>query len=568
MFRGEPPSINHFSIKNVEYHRFYCKYGNFNLTQILMKPLNNSQDSKYKLIVKRANETIYEESITPNVPIYPSGQFKYHQKEPTSLDIKLDVCFRENIGSKIKNVFKIGHTHNSSSDIHLSPILIPKNGTHSQEFNIPVSDPKDNQFNILMKWNITGESDELMILNLRMADFLNIDMNVISNEYEMFDLKNRDFSERRGEGIRAHHLILGNIDGQLVHLSTAEILHIVSLQWSSIKIKLGEKLMATSHLIGLIHLPYFQHIKGHVNFLTLDPKYEKAMLVRNGSHGDYAIIKGRWLGLKRGIPPRRDKNGRMIRGVKGSPGHLKIEIYSILKRSVQIIDISESFIFEIGNEFLNTKTDLKSGRIEFRFLNKTGTPNLEVESMLAIVFSVSAIHVLLQPKEKPDQIMKLQQQGKPGPVPIISNTRGSRPVRSIHSHVTDYTMFCMFGYYPLISSDCFIHHYHHCHDHEHHGHHDHHGDNCHHDGNNDQHDDNNFDNTIDTNVDGWLSGDIEGVDTNNGNYDGGVDGTNVGGCGGCGSGGGGTKIKLKYEILCAFFELIFKCSNNAFKVLE
>ena len=83
-----------------------------------------------------------------------------------------------------------------------------------------------------MKWNITGQPDEFMILNLKMAEFLNIDMNLIKNEYEMFDLKNKDFTERRGEGIRAHHLIVGNMEGQLVHLYTAEILHIVSLQWS------------------------------------------------------------------------------------------------------------------------------------------------------------------------------------------------------------------------------------------------------------------------------------------------------------------------------------------------
>ena len=111
-------------------------------------------------------------------------------------------------------------------------ILIPKNGTDLQEFSLNVCDQKKNQYTIFMKWSITGEPVEMMILNLNMADFLNIDMNLIKNEYEMFDLGKKNFSERRGEGIRAQHLILGSVDGQPVHLYTAEILHIVSIQWS------------------------------------------------------------------------------------------------------------------------------------------------------------------------------------------------------------------------------------------------------------------------------------------------------------------------------------------------
>jgi hypothetical protein len=140
--------------------------------------------------------------------------------------------------------------------------------------------------------------------------------------------------------------------------------------------------MASSHLIGLVHLPYYQHVASNVTFLSLDPRFEKAMLVRN-VNGDYAIIKGKWMGLKRDIAPHRDKNGRMIRGVRGS---LKIEIYSILKQSIQTIQINDRFVFELENEYFSTKTDLKSGRIEFNFSKKTIIANLEVESVLAVIF--------------------------------------------------------------------------------------------------------------------------------------------------------------------------------------
>ena len=142
--------------------------------------------------------------------------------------------------------------------------------------------------------------------------------------------------------------------------------------------------MASSHLIGLEHLPYFQQITGNLDFLSLDPRFEKAMLVRN-FNGDYAIIKGKWVGLKRGIPPRRDMYGRMIRGVRGSSGNLKIEIYSFLNRSIQAIEIDNRFVFEIANDYFCTKTNLKTGRIEFTFLQKSNMANLELESVLAII---------------------------------------------------------------------------------------------------------------------------------------------------------------------------------------
>ncbi len=426
-------------------------------------------------------------------------------------------------------------------DKHFSLSLTPKHGTqNAQDFDVEVSDPEGCRYTILTKWNVTGELDELIILNLKVVEFVSIDMNAIKSEYEMFDLKNRDFTKRRGEGMRAQHLMLVSLGDDVVQLFTAEILHIVSLQWSSVKISLGDQLMATSHLIGLPHLPLFQRMKQeHVDFLTLEPKYEKAMLIRNGAHGgDYAIVKGKWVKGKW-------VNGKWVNGMmRGNVGHLKVEIYSFQKRSTQTIHVGNSFILEIDNDFLQTKSDLKSGKIEIRFVNtnETNAPNLEVESMLAVILSVSALHVLLQPKEKPAQIILNSKSGGVQP-----------PSGSIHSCVNDFDMFSMFGYYPLITSECFMHHYehskdfdrhhndndndegnddgdhlqdhncqdHHDHDHHHNGDdhhdcHDHHHHHHHH-----VHDDhlhqNNFDHTPDTNLDlnGWLGGNIEGFQSGN-----------------------------------------------------
>ena len=85
-----------------------------------MKPLNNSVESKFKILIKQSNKTIHHELISPNVLIKPTREFDYHEKDPQTLEIKLDVILKEKVGSKILNVFKIGQTHNSSSDLHFS----------------------------------------------------------------------------------------------------------------------------------------------------------------------------------------------------------------------------------------------------------------------------------------------------------------------------------------------------------------------------------------------------------------------------------------------------------------
>ena len=179
-------------------------------------------------------------------------------------------------------------------------IQSPLKDNETQDFSMKLNDPKGRKYNLTIKLNITSKEQAHIIFNLLMSEFQNIDMNVIGHEYGMFDLKNRDFTARKGEGIRAQHFITATSKGQLFRLYTAEIMHIVALQWSSIKISFGSRLMATSHLIGLIHLPHYQQLRNVANICALDPKFEKAMLVKN-LFGDFAIVLGKWMGLKKGM---------------------------------------------------------------------------------------------------------------------------------------------------------------------------------------------------------------------------------------------------------------------------
>ena len=63
-------------------------------------------DGKFKISISRNNVFIYEEKIESTERIKPSKGYSYHQKDPTSLDLKMDICFKENLRSKIANVFK------------------------------------------------------------------------------------------------------------------------------------------------------------------------------------------------------------------------------------------------------------------------------------------------------------------------------------------------------------------------------------------------------------------------------------------------------------------------------
>ena len=133
-----------------------------------------------------------------------------------------------------------------------------------------------------------------MILTLTKGPFECIHMNHILNEYLMFDFQNKDFNKQAGECVRAQHKLVANDNNANIQLLTIEILHLVSQQWSSIKIMSDENVLATSHLIDSRQLPLNQQVGYDKKVFTLDPKYEKAMLIRN-LNGDYAMVKGKWV---------------------------------------------------------------------------------------------------------------------------------------------------------------------------------------------------------------------------------------------------------------------------------
>ena len=264
-------------------------------------------------------------------------------------------------------------------------------------------------------------------------------------------------SEDRDDAVGARHTIK-ILDPKYLNarsldtLYTVEILHIISLQWSSIKIYLEENLMATSHLISFNHLPLetqipfvkyppsYQISTSSRNVMTLNATNEKAMLIRN-INGDFAIVKGKWENLKKGT-----------RGVRGNPGNLTVEIIFLEDKKIQTFEITNNcFYFEIENKNIQAKVDLRSGNINLKFLKYTNSTsaNSETASMVAVASSIAAIHVLLQPKKvsnkKLESILTLTP---------LEEKRGDKEIKYLKED--EYLMFAMFGYSYLINSPIFV----------------------------------------------------------------------------------------------------------------
>jgi len=103
-----------------------------------------------------------------------------------------------------------------------------------------------------------------------------------------------------------------------------------------------------------------------------------------------------------GVAGNRYKRG--TKGIKGNPGHLIIGFYLIKSKtnSSQIFHIRDNFVVEL--KAINTKIEanLKSGEIQLKQIGYI-FDDLEIESLLASVFSIAILHVMLQPRQGVDK---------------------------------------------------------------------------------------------------------------------------------------------------------------------
>ena len=401
MFRGEPPDKDSFSNTSQNFDAIFERYGEFKAIELELKPIDRNYEAKnesqYRIVAKNNHGKIVLDQVIVPGNKYDSrtmnnnGLYICSLTDLDSLKLNYNLIFKENTSKKIINVFKIGHKHDTSKDSLINQVLTFADDKQNEikQLNGFVSDGKEN-YEFSLKYTNQIKFNRKLDFILEKKDFYNVNMLDILPEYDMFDLENKNFQDKNGEGIRAIHLVKD--DNRKISLYKAEILHIISIQWSSVKILSdNNRLVSSAHLIGSNQLPMLDQISSQSKMITLNTKFEKAMLVRN-INGDFAILKGKWIGFNRGKPPRGQGN---------NPGHLMVDYFNIETKQLKRIQVDKNFRFTISDEYVYVTVDLTDGRVNIRFVNEdthSEIKNLHVESIMSCVFAISVLHVLLQPK--------------------------------------------------------------------------------------------------------------------------------------------------------------------------
>ncbi len=265
--------------------------------------------------------------------------------------------------------------------------LPEQSGESEQKFKLkPLHTSKNDSFALDLSCQVLVKPKEASFTVVK-REFEQINMNECKYEYSNFELDKLDFSSS-DKAMRTCHSIMNHSNTH--EAFQCEILHVIDRKWSGIRILKKNRLMASSSFIGISQLPIDKQIgpSSSKNGISLE-KFEKAMLVRN-LNGDYVILKGKWTGLK--VKAKRQK---------GDPGRLSVTYYSFDSNSVVKFDVPRSFVFKVENGKIQANVNLKTGAINLKFnKNQTNIDSVDIESMLAVVFSVSTLHVILQPKER------------------------------------------------------------------------------------------------------------------------------------------------------------------------
>ncbi|XP_045164314.2 uncharacterized protein LOC123528567 [Mercenaria mercenaria] len=163
-------------------------------------------------------------------------------------------------------------------------------------------------------------------------------------------------------------------------------IHSVSLMTSVIHVSYQHKLCSVAHLIAADQLPLPTQVNHDI--VTINPKLgERAVLIKN-NNGDWGIVCGKWTGLRKGVPPTRDR-----RGIPGCPGTLRIKLYKMATGQLiqtELPYLQKQYKFSIDS----ARVDLKTGILHI------DPQTNEVAENIALAFSISLLHVLCVPRPK------------------------------------------------------------------------------------------------------------------------------------------------------------------------
>ncbi|VDM59654.1 unnamed protein product [Angiostrongylus costaricensis] len=187
----------------------------------------------------------------------------------------------------------------------------------------------------------------------------------------------------------ATHSVVDTRDGAKY---TVQVAHSAALLLSMILVYGREqRLLVMAHLIGADSLPSRDQLDNNLQFLPhISNADERAFVIVN-KDGDYAILKGRWTGFSRKQASSQWFISPATKGQKakpGSAGHLLIDVFNLLKNTVQKIEVPTpegSTLFVIGD----AQARLPGKRIECRSTNTA--------EQIASVFCVATLFVLCNP---------------------------------------------------------------------------------------------------------------------------------------------------------------------------
>ena len=439
MFRGDPPGDDCFARKEIDFRKYSFASGLFNLADMSIASLGDSADSKFKVKILQENaaksasvvDKVYI-ATNRNCVLNSEQSAKYRHNDPSSLNLCVEI--------QSSGLINICNNFIFRKQLQLST---PERNTEMQEFKIQFEGPKETNYTLTMRLSVRNQKTELFLRILLGANkFKSICSEDLEREFSIFnELKHRDPNRKNDLdatliGIIGEHSIQilspdNSAESNSKQLYTFEMVHVVSpFRSSSVKIFCENTLLATSHVISLNHLPVVGQFEQAKRLLTLDPNSEKAMLVRN-LNGDFAIIKGKWMNVIKGIPGTASQLG-----TRGNNGHLRVEVFFLNSNvTTKVIEISDISDFVIGNNNIELVANVSDGRINIQFKTEIGKViDSEIESMIAIALSISTIHVLLQPK-------------KVGFV-TIPQLRGDKVIKFVDTETN--VMLAIFGYSFLI----------------------------------------------------------------------------------------------------------------------
>jgi hypothetical protein len=387
MYRGDRPSDLYRPLINIDHQLLNTKYGTLRMTELKLTPerIKKSYENKkvsFLIKLKYENKQIFKTKISlgeVKKQLKTDFAFVYLETNPPSIHfLDVDVFYEEKASSVAKLL--AGLTSCKPKNYLRVKFFVPETDKIDQRFKVSLFDKENNEYILSILYEVRTKILKTLNLTFTKETFVDIQMKNILKQYSMFDgLKYNDFNENYENCFRAQHKAMINYgNSESVQFYFIEILHIASLKWSSIKIMLDNHIvLATSHLVGSEQLALPGQVNNEKCLFSLDPKYEKAMLIRN-SNGDYASIKGKWV---------------------ESLSKLQVTWYSFETKSIiQQFYISNDLTFEINNSVLST-IDLNTGRVDLYFGD--ADKKIEAVSSLALIFSVMVLYVLLVPKPKP-----------------------------------------------------------------------------------------------------------------------------------------------------------------------